>query len=318
MIKVGVIRGGISSEYDMSLATGGHILSALRHERLQDKYQAIDMLVDKDGVLHINGVPVKTDDIHNRVDVVFNTLHGEFGGDGKLQQVLGQWQIPYTGSGVFPSALSSNKKLTKYKLQSIGLKTPLYIIFPSYNSEYDGDEAGYPTRKAQEVWRKMPAPWMVKPLIGGSSMGIHVCKTFEDLVRVFERAARNGVSVIVEELISGREASVSVVENFRNQDLYALPLVENRNNINICPAKFSHYEKSELERLAKLVHKEFGLDHYSKINFMIHPNKGMYIFGVETSPFLHDDSHTHHSLQAVGSSIIEFVDHIIKLALKKI
>lgn len=317
MIKVGVIRGGVSPQYDSSLTTGGHILSALRHDDLSDKYKVVDMFLDKEGVLHMGGVAVHPSDIHNKVDIVFNALHGEFGSDGKLQQILDQWRIPYTGSGIFPSALSHNQKLSKYKLQSIGLQTPQYIGLPAYSSHYDGDEGTYAKSKAREVWSKMPAPWTVRPIIQGSSMGIHVCKTFEDLVRALERAARNGISVIVEELILGKRASVAVVENFRNQNLYALPSVEHRDANYICPAKFPHNEKAELERLAKFVHNAFGLAHYSNINFAIHPKKGIYILDVETTPSLDADSHTHYSLQTVGSSLGEFVDHIVQLALQR-
>lgn len=317
MIKVGVMRGGVSTDYDTSLDTGGYVLSALRNVDLKDKYKVVDMLVDKEGVLHVNGLPIHPADIHNRVDVVFNALHGEFGSDGKLQQILDQWRIPYTGSGIFPSALSHNQKLSKYKLQSIGLQTPQYVVLPAYNSQYDGDENTYAKTKAREVWSKMPAPWTVRPIISGSTMGIHVCKTFEDLVRALERAARNIISVIVEELILGKRASVAVVENFRNQNLYALPSVEHHDDRYICPAKFSHNDKLELEKLAKSIHSEFGLNHYSKVDFALHPKKGIYVLGVETAPLLGQDSQMHSSLHVVGSNLVDFVDHIIQLALQR-
>ncbi len=317
MIKVGVIRGGVSSQYDMSLGSGGHVLSTLRSDELKERYKALDMLIDKEGVLHMNGRPIQTEDIHKNVDVVFNALHGDFGQDGKLQQILEQWSIPYTGSGIFPSALGYNKKLAKYKFKSMGVKTPDYMIFPEFHPEFDGDEADYGTRKAREVWKKMPAPWIVKPIIPGSAMGNHVCKTFPELVRAFEDAGRKGASVMVEELIQGREASVIVVDKFRNKDLYTLPTIELRAGTTVCPGAFTQKEKEELESLAGLVHKEFDFNHYSKSNFIIHPRKGVYIFGVDTQPAIHEDSYLHNALQSVGSSMHEFIDHIVKLAINK-
>lgn len=316
MIRVGVMRGGIGPQYSMSLETGGHVIRALRDDTYKDKYKVLDMLIDKDGVLHANGLPIQTEDIHKKVDVVFNALHGEFGGDGKLQQILEHWKIPYTGSGIFPSALGHNRKLAKYKFKSMGVKTPEYIIFPSYNIEHDGSEADYPLRKAREVWNKMPAPWIVKPIIPGSSMGNHVCKTFPELERAFNMAMRHGLSVLVEELIQGKDASVVTVDNYRKQNLYTMPAIENRAGITICPGNFTIKEKKELEELAKLIHKEFDFSHYSKSNFIIHPKKGAYVLSVENLPHLHDEAHLTHALGSVGSTIGEFVDHILTLAFK--
>lgn len=317
MIKVGVIRGGVSPQYETSLATGGQVLSVLRTDEFKDKYKVFDMLLDKEGILHINGLPIGVEDIHSRVDVVFNALHGDFGADGKLQQILEHWNIPYTGSGIFPSAMSSNRKLAKYKFHSLGLNTPPYIIVSNYNPEYDGEESTYATRKAREVWNKMPAPWIVKPILMGSGVARHVCKTFPELVRAFEEAMRHGISVVVEELIEGRTASVSVINQFRNQDIYSLPAVETLKNTNICPAKFSSEEKIELERLARLIHKEFNLDHYSKSNFIVHPKKGVYVISIENLPALDAESHVDHMIRSVGANMKEFVDHIIQLALGK-
>lgn len=317
MIKVGVIRGGVSPQYETSLATGGQVLSVLRTDEFKDKYKVFDMLLDKEGILHINGLPIGVEDIHSRVDVVFNALHGDFGADGKLQQILEHWNIPYTGSGIFPSAMSSNRKLAKYKFHSLGLNTPPYIIVSNYNPEYDGEESTYATRKAREVWNKMPAPWIVKPILMGSGVARHVCKTFPELVRAFEEAMRHGLSVVVEELIEGRTASVSVINKFRNQDIYSLPAVETLKNTNICPAKFSSEEKIELERLARLIHKEFNLDHYSKSNFIVHPKKGVYVISIENLPALDAESHVDHMIRSVGANMKEFVDHIIQLAWNK-
>ena len=91
MIKVGVVRGGPSSEYEVSLNTGGNILSHLRSDRLNGTYKAIDILIDKNGDWYKNGIPATMEQIFNSVDVIFNALHGTYGEDGKIQQALNQW-----------------------------------------------------------------------------------------------------------------------------------------------------------------------------------------------------------------------------------
>jgi D-alanine-D-alanine ligase len=333
MIKVGVIRGGISSEYDVSLNTGGNVLSHLRSDKLNDKYKAIDILIDKEGVWHMNGVPTSMDQIFHAVDVVFNALHGDFGEDGKLQQILDQWNIPYTGSGAFASAVGYNKALAKEQFARLGIQTAKHILFPAYQKDFDGPLEEYAEKKAKEVWERLPPPWVVKPLTSGSSMGVHVCKTFPELVRAFSVGVNEKVSVLVEEMIEGKEATVAVVEGFRGQKTYALPPIEIRVpkhkvffdydakysgvSEEICPGNFTHDEKKELERLATLIHSGLNLDHYSRSDFIVHPKRGIFALEVNTLPGLTDQSLTPKALYAVGATMPEFISHIIELARKR-
>jgi D-alanine-D-alanine ligase len=354
MIKVGVIRGGISGEYEVSLASGAQVLSHLRSDIMKDKYSAIDIFIDRNGIWHINGIPTTMDKIIHRVDVIINALHGDYGEDGKVQQLLEQWGIPYTGSGPFASALGYNKLLTKQEFTKLGINTPEHILFPAYQEDFDSvrerphgvsasvtsgrlfsngvDEpkSRYAQTKAREVWERLPPPWIVKPLTGGSSMGMHVCKTFQSLVDAFEEGVNEKVSVLVEEFIKGKEATVGVIDNFRGEKVYTLPPIEiripkaseffdneikyNGQSQEICPGNFTDEEKRELERLASLIHTGLDLSHYSRSDFIIHPKKGIYALEVNTLPGLTNESLMPKALKAVGSSMPEFIEHIIKLA----
>ncbi len=317
MIRVGVIRGGINNEYNMSLATGGHVLEQLRSEPLARKYEAVDLLLDKEGVLHYRGLPLSLEKLHNTVDIIFNSLHGSFGQDGKLQQILDHWQIPYTGSGIFPHAMGYNRRLARERFTSLDIKTPQYLLFPVYQQDFDGLKEEYALNKARAVWNKMPAPWIVKPL-SGNDMGIHVCKTFDDLVRAINDGVNNNTSIIVEEMVLGREAHVGVVNNFRNRNIYTLPPVEIRTDGNhVHPGKFTTDQKQELENLAALIHQEFHLSHYSIVKFIVHPSRGVYAINVNTLPTLATGSVMHNSIDSVGSSMHEFIDHVLQMALGK-
>ncbi|MFA6515242.1 MAG: D-alanine--D-alanine ligase [Candidatus Paceibacterota bacterium] len=330
MIKVGVIRGGISGEYEVSLASGAQVLSHLRSDILKDKYHAIDIFIDRDGVWHTNGIPTTIDKIARKVDVIVNALHGDYGEDGKVQQELEQWNIPYTGSGPFASAIGYNKYLAKQEFEKLGIKTPKHILFPVYQDDFDGPKDRYAEKKAREVWEKMAPPWIVKPLTGGSSMGVHVCKTFQDLVDAFEEGMDQKVSVLVEEFIKGKEATVGVINNFRGKNVYTLPPIEiripktstffdndvkyNGQSQEICPGNFTEEEKKELESLTALIHTGLNLSHYSRSDFIIHPKKGIYALEVNTLPGLTGESLMPKALTAVGSNLPEFIEHIIKLA----
>jgi len=330
MIKVGVIRGGISGEHEVSLASGAQVLSHLRSDKMKDKYSAIDIFIDRDGIWHINGIPTSMDKIIHKVDVIINALHGDYGEDGKVQQLLEQWGIPYTGSGPFASAIGYNKFLTKQEFSKLGINTPKHILFPAYQEDFDEPKSRYAEKKAREVWERLPPPWIVKPLTGGSSMGVHVCKTFQSLVDAFEEGVNEKVSVLVEEFIKGKEATVGIINDFRGKSIYALPPIEirvpktstffdkdvkyNGKSQEICPGNFTNEEKKELERLASLIHTGLDLSHYSRSDFIIHPKRGIYALEVNTLPGLTDQSLMPKALSAVGSNMPEFIEHIIKLA----
>jgi len=332
MIKVGVIRGGTSNLYDLSLKNGSSILSYLRGENLSQKYIPIDILIDKDGTWHINGKPVSMEDIFHSVDVIFNALHGDFGEDGKVQQMLDQWKIPYTGSGAFASALGYNKVLAIEQFSRLGIKTPNYLVVPKYDS-YDGDLEEYGAAVAKQIHDKLVPPWIVKPLSGGSSVGMKMCRTYIELISAFMEGVNKESDVLVEELIEGKEATVGVINNFRDKKVYVLPSIEIRIPASktffdfeakytgvseeICPGNFSVQEKAELSKLAELIHEGLSLDHYSRSDFIIHPKRGIYALEVNTLPGLTNESLIPKMLNSVGASVPQFIDHILVLALKR-
>ncbi len=333
MIRVGVIRGGPSSEYEVSLNTGGNVLQHLRGEQLGHRYKAHDILIDRQGYWHLNGMPTSLEKVYNSVDVIFNALHGDYGEDGKLQQLLELWKIPYTGSGPFASALGYNKALAKERFISLGIKTPKHMLFPAYLEDLDGERDKYAMRKAKEVWNKISPPWIVKPVSGGSSVGIKICKTFPELVLAFSQLVDENVSIIVEEFIQGKEATVGVIDNFRGQRVYTLPPIEIRIpksnpffdyeakysgvSKEICPGNFSSSEKEQLRHLSALIHTGLNLDHYSRSDFIFNPRSGIYALEVNTLPGLTDQSLVPKALEAVGSSLPEFIHHLINLALSR-
>ena len=96
-LTVGVLRGGPSNEYDISLQTGAEVLHALPEE----KYAARDIFIDREGQWHLLGMPRSPDRALRGVDVVVNALHGKYGEDGRVQQLLDRFGVPYTGSQSF-------------------------------------------------------------------------------------------------------------------------------------------------------------------------------------------------------------------------
>jgi D-alanine-D-alanine ligase len=316
-LRIAVLRGGPSGEYDVSLQTGG---SVLKH--MPEKYQAYDILISKDGRWHREGVARSPDRALLGIDAVVNALHGEYGEDGKVQQLLQSLGIPYTGSNSLASALAMNKVLSKKAFENHGIKTPYYAVIRR------GDDIN---EKTSYIFNHFLLPFIVKPASSGSSLGVTLVKNFDNLFDAIEKALSISDTALIEDYIKGKEATCGVVDGFRGEQTYALLPVEiahgpqhdffnyeakyGGGTQEICPGRFSDSEKEEIQRLAKHVHNSLGLRHYSRTDFMIHPRRGIYVLEVNTLPGMTSESLFPKSLAAVGSSLGEFLDHLISLAI---
>ncbi|MBU1046884.1 D-alanine--D-alanine ligase [Patescibacteria group bacterium] len=310
--KITVLRGGPSSEYEVSLKTGASILKALSDE----KYHINDVAITKDNKWFLNGLEKKPADVLNESDLVFNALHGEFGEDGKLQKMLDIFGVPYTGSKNISSALAMNKALAKEEYQKVNIKTPIHI-------EIDKDNFSI-----AEIFKTFPMPAVIKPIGLGSSVGISIARTGIELDEALQKAFQFADRVMIEEFIGGKEATCGVIDAFRGEDLYTLFPVEiipesdffdyeakyGGGTQEICPGNFSESEKIELQNLAKKAHQALGMRHYSRSDFIIHPKRGIYILETNSLPGLTEESLFPKSLKAVGSSLEEFVEHLISIA----
>ena len=318
-IRVGVIRGGPSNEYEVSLKTGATVLNNLPKE----KYVARDIFIDKKGNWFVHGLPTTPHEALTHIDVAFNALHGHFGEDGKIQHIFEVHGIPFTGSGSFASAIGMNKHMTKEVYKKEKLKTPQSRLIESLAEV---------SKQAHEIFRAFPLPVVVKPLSGGSSVGVTIAKDFLGFEKAVRDAFEHSNSVMVEEFIKGKEATCGVIDNYREQEFYALPPVEIRpHNGNffdysakyegksdeIVPGNFTELEKKEIEKMAIQAHRALGLSHYSRSDFIIHPKRGIFILESNTLPGLTEESLLPKSLKAVGASISHFLDHIIELAITR-
>ncbi|MEK7478013.1 MAG: D-alanine--D-alanine ligase [Patescibacteria group bacterium] len=318
-LRVGVLRGGMGCEYDVSLKTGGQVLNYL-----PEQYQPEDILITKDGTWHHRGLPLNPTNLPHLVDVVFNCLHGEYGEDGRVQKLLDDLDVFYTGSGHLASRLGMNKILAKNVLRQNGLKVAQHLPVQA------GDDLA---QKAREVFLKFAPPYVVKPADRGSSVGLFFVPYLEDLAEAIADCLDYSDSVMVEEYIRGREATCGVVANFRGEPIYALLPIEivrpsgqsvwnyidkySGETKELVPGPFSPEHKVELERLARTVHELLGLRHYSRTDFIVSP-RGIYVLEVNTLPGLTAESLLPKSLTAIGVSYPQFLEHIINLAINRI
>ena len=112
LLRVGVLRGGPSNEHEVSLDSGAAVLGILKNN-FYDRYDAHDVLIDRNGAWNMSGQSIEPHDAIRRFDVAFNALHGNYGEDGKIQSFLESHSMPFTGSGSLGSALGMNKVISK-------------------------------------------------------------------------------------------------------------------------------------------------------------------------------------------------------------
>lgn len=314
--RVGVLRGGPSPEYEVSLKTGQTILN-----NLYEHYDPIDILISKDGLWHEAGMEKSPERILSRVDVVANGLHGAYGEDGQVQKLLEHFKVPYTGSRALASALAMNKVAAKRIYKNHSLKTPFSIVLP---------EEKISREAIREVFESMPSPFVVKPSSAGSSVGVFIVSSLPELEEAVGASIQYSPAVLIEEFINGKEATCGVVDDFRSESHYPLLPIEIRHGSGffdydakyksdkteeICPGNFSKAESDKIRKMAIEAHKAIGLRHYSRSDFIVHPRRGVFILETNTLPGLTEKSLLPKSLSAIGSDIKEFLHHILQKAL---
>ncbi len=316
---VGVLRGGPSHEYEVSLGSGSHIL-----KNLPDMFVGKDIFISRDGDWHVGGIRQSPDKILRDVDVIWNALHGKYGEDGKVQHLLEYHRMPYTGSQSLASALAMNKHLTRKTLVSQGFKMPIATVVHPKDNTYEN---------LFELFRTFPQPSIIKPVSGGSSIGITVALQFEDFKKGIEKAFLHGGAALIEEYIRGREVTCVVVDDRDGGGSYALFPIEILRDKNahyfdydlkykdsrehLCPSELSPEEKLSIQNFAVDAHHHLGLRHYSSADFIVSPNRGIYLLEVNALPGLTEKSLLPQTLKATGTHISDFIEHIISLAIKK-
>lgn len=301
----------------MSLSTGHAIITNLP----EDRFTVRDIYIDKEGEWHERGRPTTPAKVLPSVDAVVIGLHGEYGEDGEVQKVLERFGVPYTGSDSFGSYLAMHKVLAKERAREAGLLTPKYRFI----EKLDDAEA-----MAHDIIRSFHQPVVVKPLRWGSSVGVSIVGGYQPVHTAIRELLEAGAGgVLVEELIRGTEATAGVVENLRDEALYALPPIEivppekdffsydakySGATREIVPGRFAKPIQAELMRAAQVMHQALGLRHYSRSDFIVSP-KGIYYLETNTLPGMTAESLLPKSLAAIGVSFPDFLSHLVGLAL---
>lgn len=309
MINVAVIYGGKSMEREVSLRSGKGIADALRSKGCNVK--EIDY-TSKEFISELNDI-----------DVVYLALHGKYGEDGRIQGLLDILEIPYVGSGVLASALAMNKVKAKRIFEYFGIRVAKDLLL---------EKGSDPKNYLEQIAIEFSFPIVVKPNQEGSTIGLSIVNSQQELQSAVETAFKFDTEVLVEEYISGKEVTIAVLES--EKDIRTLPIIEiipNKNNYydydskyapggsdHIIPARIAKQEEELLSRWAIEAHKHLGCETLSRVDFIIPSNGGLpVILEVNTLPGMTATSLYPDAAKAVGYSYEDIVYRFVEITLNK-
>jgi len=305
-LNLALLSGGISSEREVSLHSGEQVYEALD----KDKY-------------HIERYDPKTDLprlIKNaaQIDIALIILHGPYGEDGTVQGLLDLLHIPYQGSGVLGSSLAMNKAATKQIYEKAGIPTPPYVIYHR-NDTIDADACA----------QQLGLPLVVKPVVGGSSVGMSIVRSASDLQDAVDEAFEFDSTVMVEGYIDGVELTGGVIGN---RELEAFPIIEiipdkthdffdyeakytAGVSQEICPARIDEELTLQAQTHAKNAHQALFCRGYSRTD-MILKDREIYVLETNTIPGMTATSLLPQAAQVAGLNFTRLLDKLIQLGLE--
>ena len=294
--RIGVLMGGMSSEREVSLMSGGAILQAL----LESGYNAVS--VEADEIL-----PQRLRE--EKIEVAFIGLHGSLGEDGSVQGLLEMMRIPYTGSGILASALAMNKAVSRQIFQQNGLPVPRSIFL----AQQPG--GGMDPRKIP-----LPFPVVIKPCQEGSSVGVTIVSHPRDLLPAAEKAFGYGGGILVEEFIKGREIQVGILDEVALGAIEIVPKVEFYNYEakytdglaeHLFPAPLPEREYRKALDLGVQAHRLLGCEGGTRVDLLYREPGEFFVLEVNTLPGMTPMSLLPDIARGVGILFPELVERIL-------
>jgi len=329
-LKVLLLLGGTSPEREVSKSTGKSVYQALLnlgHEvvtldpayGINQPLEIEDYFDEEDftEILNENYLDAVNLISPTEINVAFLALHGKYGEDGTIQSLLELKGIKYTGSKVLSSAIAMDKIMSKILFEEYHVLTPKWFHFKK--GERTTEEVN------NLIKEKFGYPAVVKPNDQGSTVGLTICKSSEQLVEAIHNAFEYSDRILVEEYIPGRELTVAVIDD------EALPVLEIRPKHGIydyeckytsgmseyiVPADVPEEVAKQLKEIAVQSCKSLRCEVYARVDFRLSPDSKIYALEVNTLPGMTSLSLVPKMAKAVGISFEQLVDKIIILSLK--
>jgi D-alanine-D-alanine ligase len=301
--KIGVMMGGLSREREISLKTGKAILKAL----IEKGYTVCPIDVGQD----IAEILVK-----EKIEYAFIALHGRFGEDGTIQGMLELMKIPYTGSGVLASALALHKIMAKRIFICEKIPTPSFEVFQRQEISKD------PLRNIS-----LPLPLVVKPAREGSTIGVSIARTGQEIVSALKEAGKYDEEILVEEFMKGKEITVGMLEDIPMPVIEIVPKsgfydyhskYTKGETEYVIPARIPREKYLYAQEVSLKAFRALGCSGCARVDLMTDENGDPFVIDVNTMPGMTETSLLPKAASYAGISFEDLVERILLGASLKI
>jgi D-alanine-D-alanine ligase len=295
--RIGVMMGGLSREREISLKTGKAVLKAL----IEKGYNACSIDVGHD---------IAETLVKEKIECAFIALHGRFGEDGTVQGMLELMRIPYTGSGVLSSALALHKIMAKKLFLCEKIPTPPF-------------EAVQRQDIGKELFRNisLSLPLVIKPAREGSTIGVSIVRTEEEMAFSLKEAGKYDEEILVEKFVGGKEITVGILEDI------PLPIIEivpksgfynyhskytKGETQYIIPARIPREKYLYAQEIGLKAFRVLGCSGFARVDLMTNEQSDPFVIDVNTMPGMTETSLLP---QAAGYAGIPFEDLVERILL---
>ena len=345
-IKLGVVFGGKSSEYSVSLHSAASLL-----RNIPDKYELHLIGITPQGkwyyvpkhdfdaiehdhwlneeccevVLGLGGEKclMLLNDEHEKIqiDVIFPCLHGKNGEDGTVQGYLELAQIPYVGCGVLSSSASMDKEFTHILCESAQVPCAPYICVHDYET--------YDSALYEKAVSKLGLPIFIKPCNAGSSYGISKVRNEAEFLKGMQEAFKHDTKVLCEKAIDGFEIGCAVMGNHdliigecdeidTHKDFFDFAAKYDLDDTQIyCPARINAAASARAKEMAQTVYRTMNCSGMARVDMFVCKDGSIIFNELNTIPGFTATSRYPSMMKAIGLSFSEVIDRLIQCALNK-
>ncbi len=328
-----VLTGGSTPERDVALAGAAQVVAALRdgghtvravdtaYGELSSEREAQllhpDVKREPPGAAALEdlaklerAIDLVTLDALANTDMTFLVLHGAQVEGGALQEQLDAARITYTGSDPAGSRLAMDKDVAKRRLEDVGIPTPAWVLWPADD----------------ETVRSFGFPLIVKPSKAGSSLGLNLVKTPNDLPAAIREAQTMDDKVLIEAFLPGRDLTIGILDGraltvgeiipqheiFDYECKYTPGLTEE-----VFPAAIDAALAKEIQRLGETAHRALGLRDFSRVDFRLDAEGRPHCIEANTLPGMTATSLLPQSAAASGLPFGDLCAKLVELALRR-
>lgn len=250
-----------------------------------------------------------------KIEVVFNAIHGLYGEDGLMQGALEMLGIPYTGSGVLASAIAMDKTVSKRLFMAAGIPTPRARLYNNRDNRLD--------LIVQDIRENFGIPVVIKPAAQGSSIGVIIVENAAEIEAAVTEALTYSGHIVVEEFIKGKELTVSILGSDQPKALPIIEIVPQSGKYDykskytkgateyIVPARLDSKVAEYIQKVALDAYKLLGCRGIGRVDIMFGDNNQPYVLEINTIPGMTATSLVPKAAAAIGISFADLCEQIL-------